>query len=786
MTLSINHRLIIAFLIFGLAPFAVIGSVLLYESSKEIEKQAFQKLTAVAENKKNSIERYFNTIRDQVTTLAKSTMIIDAMRDFGGTFKTFREENAVTPANITPMKSELTKYYKDQFAVEFAKQNNGANADVDKLYSALDDDSIALQYYYIQANQNPIGKKDKLDKANDQSVYSKFHAKYHPAIRDFLEKFDYRDIFLVDPKTGDIIYSVFKEPDFTTSLLDGPYSETNFGEAFRKALQLEQGEFAFIDFKQYLPSFNAPASFIATPIFDGGMMTGVLIFQMPLDRITQVMSERAGLGKTGESYLVGSDSLMRSDAYLDKKNRSVAASFRNPEIGKVDTDATKAAIAGGTGTAVITNYLGNPVLSSYTPVDILGLKWALLAESNTAEAFEAKRQMVHLILLVGLAGLAGIGVLGYFYARSFSRPITGMTDAMRHLAGGNIEVEVPAIGRKDEIGEMASALQIFRENALAKTAMAEEHSKNEERLCKQKEEATKEVRDFMGRIGQIVETVTTAVAQVNASSKSMADIAIETKNRTKAATAGSNDASQNVQTVATAAEQLSGSINEISRQVSTSAEIAGRAVQNAKQTDDQIQSLVQIASNIGEVVNLIADIAKQTNLLALNATIESARAGEAGKGFAVVASEVKDLASQTAKATEQISAQISDIQNATKDAVSAIGSISGIISEMDHITSGISAAVEEQTAATQEIARAIDRAASGTEQAVHNIQAVDEAADTTGNSATRMMGASDELHRQAEMMKIEVDKFMQALVTGPLDRRNVNMPINFSDRRNVA
>jgi methyl-accepting chemotaxis protein len=419
-------------------------------------------------------------------------------------------------------------------------------------------------------------------------------------------------------------------------------------------------------------------------------------------------------------------------------------------------------------------------------IDILGLRWALLAELDPAEAFASKTQLMEIRLLAGLIGLAVIGSLSYLLARFFSRPITSMTNSMCGLAQGDISIEVPAIGRKDEIGDMASALQIFKDNALLKIAMQEERRRNDEKILEQKKAAVSEVHEFMEKISQIVETVTSAVAQLNTSSRSMADVALDTKNRTKAATAGSDDASQNVQTVASAAEQLSGSILEISRRVSTSAEIARRAVENARETDSQIQSLAHIASKIGEVVNLIADIAKQTNLLALNATIESARAGEAGKGFAVVASEVKDLASQTAKATEQISAQISEIQNATKDAVAAIDSIGEIIGEMDHITSGISAAVEEQAAATQEIARSIDFAASGTEEAVHNIQAVDEAADATGISATQIMDASDKLHRQTEMMKMEVDKFMRTLVTGPLDRRIAEVPIDFNDRRNAV
>jgi len=206
-------------------------------------------------------------------------------------------------------------------------------------------------------------------------------------MRTFLEKFGYYDIFLVDIDSGDIVYSVFKELDYSTSLIDGPYADTNFGQVFRDAAKLNKGQVTFVDFAQYRPSYEAPASFIASPIFEGDERTGVLIFQLPLDRITNVMSERAGLGETGETYLVGQDYLMRSDSYLDPVNHTVVASFRNPTLGTARTEAVDLALAGETGRKVIIDYNNNPVLSAYSPFDVLGLRWALLSEIDVAEAF---------------------------------------------------------------------------------------------------------------------------------------------------------------------------------------------------------------------------------------------------------------------------------------------------------------------------------------------------------------------------------------------------------------
>ncbi len=773
LNLKMKPKLIAAFLMIGLIPFAITGLTVLNKTSVEIEEQAFQKLTAIREIKKSGIERYFTTIRDQVLTLSEDTMIIDAMQEFTTAMKSFRTENNLSDEKVASMGVELKTYYDGQFAPEYEKQNDGAKADINAIYPKLDKDSLALQYHYIQANKHPLGEKHKLDAASDGSNYSKIHAKYHPAIRGFLEKFGYYDIFLVDPQSGDIVYSVFKELDYTTSLVDGPYAKTNFADAFRKARDLKQpGQFAFVDFKQYLPSYSAPASFIASPIFASGRMVGVLMFQMPLDRISEVMSERAGLGETGETYLIGSDNLMRSDSYLDPKYHSVVSSFRHPEKGKVETIAAQKALAGKKGAEIVIDYNGNPVLSSYTPVDILGTKWAMMAEIDEAEAFVAETHLKTLMSIIGLIGTAAIAAFGFLIARNFASPISAMTEAMQALAGGNNEVEIPARGRSDEIGEMAATVQVFKDNAIEMKHLEAEKEEHEKNALREKTAMmNKMASDFESSVGNIVEAVASAATEMQASSQSMTSIAGESRDKSMAVASASEEASSNVQTVATAAEELSSSIAEINRQVLQSSEVAARAVNGAKQTDESIRGLVETTNAIGEVVNMITEIADQTNLLALNATIEAARAGEAGKGFAVVASEVKDLAAQTSKATEQIAAQITEIQDSTGDAVGAIQEITKTIGEMDKISTSIASSVEQQGAATSEIARNVEQAAAGTREVATNIDGVSQAAGETGDAAAEINGAAGELSQQAEHLKSEVSTFLKDVREGPGDRR---------------
>ncbi len=361
---------------------------ILVETVRTFRHEAIQKLTAVREVKRQAIERYFHTINDQILTFSEDRMIVDAMGKFRDRFRTLRSENAVSPEDLDRMKSELLDYYTGDFSEEYKKQNGGQAPHAMEYFRQLDDDSVALQYLYIRKNENKLGFKHLLNRAEDPSQYSELHGEIHPIIRNYLEKFGYYDIFLVDADTGHIVYSVFKELDFSTSLINGPYAETNFGEAFRRANKADSRDAVIlVDYAKYAPSYEAPASFIASPIFDGDEKIGIAIFQMPIDRLNAIMGERAGLCKTGETYLVGPDKLMRSDSYKDPDNRSVIASFKNPDKGKVDTEAFKRAMSGKTDADVIMNYHGSPVLSAYTPVTIGELKWTLFAEIDVAEAF---------------------------------------------------------------------------------------------------------------------------------------------------------------------------------------------------------------------------------------------------------------------------------------------------------------------------------------------------------------------------------------------------------------
>jgi len=345
--------------------------------------------------------------------------------------------------------------------------------------------------------------------------------------------------------------------------------------------------------------------------------------------------------------------------------------------------------------------------------------------------------------------------------RSVFTPLGRLQNAMIRLAGGELACTVPATERKDEIGEMAGAVQVFKDNAVRTKALEAEQVEQKRRAEEERRAAMLQLaKQFEESIGGVIQTMTGAVSDLQESSEEMASTANETSAQATTVATAAEQASTNVQTVASAAEELSGSIGEISRQVAQASEIASAAVNEAERTNVKVQGLARAAEKIGEVVALITDIAEQTNLLALNATIEAARAGDAGKGFAVVASEVKNLANQTAKATDEIGAQITGIQTATQEAVSAIESITKTISKINEVNAGVASAVEEQGAATQEIARNVEQAAAGTQEVSANIAGVNEAATETGTAAAGMRSAAGDLSRQSAKLREEVDRFL--------------------------
>jgi methyl-accepting chemotaxis protein len=379
------------------------------------------------------------------------------------------------------------------------------------------------------------------------------------------------------------------------------------------------------------------------------------------------------------------------------------------------------------------------------------------AKDDAAANYSSALMMLAAIL--GIAIIAGVAV-SFYLIRDVSSGIASIVTPMQALGQGDLSVEIPHRGEKTEMGQMADALQIFKEALIAKKAADEAAAKDAEAKIERGRRVDSITREFEQMIGEIVNNVSSASTQLEASAGSLSNTAKRSQELSTTVASASEEASTNVQSVASATEELTSSVNEISRQVQESARMASDAVGQARGTTERVSELSKAAARIGDVVELINTIAGQTNLLALNATIEAARAGEAGRGFAVVASEVKALAEQTAKATGEIGQQISGIQSATQDSVSAIKEISGTIEKLSEISSTIAAAVEEQGAATQEISRNVQQAAEGTQQVSSNITDVQRGASETGSASSQVLAAAQTLSGDSGRLKTEVSKFL--------------------------
>ena len=610
-----------------------------------------------------------------------------------------------------------------------------------------------LQELYITANPHPAGKKQDLVDARDGSMWSTMHRKYHPWFTQLQRERGYYDVFLFDTE-GNLIYSVFKEADFATNIVTGTYRDTDLGAVYRAAMaSATPGSVHLTDFRGYAPSNGDPASFIATQIRDAsGKTLGVLAFQMPVDRIKAVMSSRYGLGQTGEAILVGADSIMRSDSTFTADNDILKTRIANPVIA--------AALAGQASSGWSSGYRDMTALFNARPFQFEGLKWAVVTLQSEDEALAPVATLRNTMVMIGAALILLVSILGYLFARTLTRPIATLAGSIDELARGDLSTTVTGAQRGDEIGAIARSVEVFRDNLIETAEMRQRQATADEAQKQRQSLISHEIASFYSTVGDLMVTLDGAAATMDATAGSMRHVADTAADKANNVAVAAEEASANVQAVATAAEELSASIGEIGQKVTETSTITRGAVEDATRTNAMMRDLDDAARRIGDVVGLITAIANQTNLLALNATIEAARAGDAGKGFAVVASEVKQLATQTAAATSEISGQIAAIQKATHDAGEAIQGISETIRRVDGITAAIAAAVEEQGAATQEIAQAVQQASDGTGMVTMNIADVRTAAGQTGEASHKVLDAGKALGTQTVALRREIERFL--------------------------
>ncbi len=423
---TLKKKLLAAFFGLGLLPLLIAGAIVTKVADDALINAAFKQLESAREMKRSEIEGYFRTIESQVLTLSESTMTVEAVRAFR---RTFHDRSVLADLSVSEfdrMRDALRAYYKDDFGTTYLDANK-TRPDIGAIFP---DDRLELyrQYRYIAGNEHPLGSKDSLDHAPlGTDDYDQVHKTYHGNFRNFLNKFGYYDIFLLDPDTGHIVYSVFKELDYATSLSTGPYKNTNFARAFQRAKTLGKGDAIVLeDFEPYTPSYEAAASFIASPIYSGNTLEGVLIFQMPVGRINEVMGNNAGLGETGQTYLVGADGKMRSqDRHIDADT-----------VGKhtLNSDPVKRALAGKIANLTFQGPEGGELLASYAPLKALNLDWAIVAEIQSSEALMAVEALHYVLGTVAVVVAIIVLVVTLLVVRGVWRQLGGDPQEIQGIA----------------------------------------------------------------------------------------------------------------------------------------------------------------------------------------------------------------------------------------------------------------------------------------------------------------------------------------------------------------
>ena len=734
-----------------------------------IEQQTRDNLTATREVKKEQILDYFKVAKTQIEVLATAPDVVRAMRELSLAYPKVKDQ-------VKFNRGLLESYYSGDFNEEYAKRNAGKKADMAAFMAKQGADTVALQSIYIGSNANKLGEKFKLDNSADGSDYSKFHAQFHPYLpTSTIQKFGYYDFFLVDAVTGNVVYTYFKELDFASNLNDGPWAKSALGDAFRAGLAAKQGEVTLTDFAPYIPSYNDEASFIATPIFDGGQRIGVLIFQLPLDQVNVVMTydkrwKESGLGESGETYLLGSDFKSRtiSRFFIEDKpgyfkalaGAGVGADVvglitsKNTNVGLqvVNTPGAKEAIAGKTGFQIYPDYRNIPVLGAYAPIEVLGLKWGILSEIDEDEAFapiaKLNRTILYWALGIAAAVLAGAALLGRSLVRTVTSPLGALGGTVKLLAEGDYAARSP-IKTQDEFGQFSSAFNNLLDDRVASLAEAETTNKRNEaailRLMNElgdvadgdltaratvNEDITGAVADSInytvGELSGVVNRINQTASQVAEATQRTQSISRDLLSANERQSKQISDTTKSVLEVASAIGQVSENAAQtvsVARQSVDAAEEGGKAVLNSiagmneirdqiQDTSKRIKRLGESSQEIGEIVELIADITDQTNILALNAAIQAASAGEAGRGFSVVAEEVQRLAERSGDATKRISALVRTIQGDTQEAIAAMERSTEGVVQGTKVSDIAGQALREIQRRSREVADLIDSVAS--------------------------------------------------------------------------
>ncbi len=745
--MSLKFRLLLAIIpLVVIAILAMAGlslKISIDNTESALTQSAEQKLTAQNTQTKALVDAYFTTVESQLRSKANTLTVVDASKSFIDAFNQYSGQRKMLSSDE---QGELEQYYNNDFANLYNQRNPKPLADPSQLLNGLTPSALALQYDFIAGSSYPIGEKDNLYRLDNTSDYAQSHAKYHEDFRQFLQEFGYYDIFIADPTSGNIVYSVFKELDFAASITSGPYSTTGIAEAFNLAMSAtEHNQVFFSELSSYLPSYDALAGFLSTPIVENGQTVAILIFQIPLDRLNTLLTHQqkwsdVGFGLSGETYLVNPDSTLLTESrfylenqrgYLDTIRQTMPSvadqiTMRETSIGiqPVNSLSAKSALAGQSGFEVIKDYRDVEVFSVFTPVTIGNTNYGLIAEIDTDEALAAlttvQSKLITTTIILFIIIVIAAAAIGLFLASRLVKPLNDVGKMCEGLAQGEGDLTIRLkLSGIPEIDRIITPFNIF----------------------------IGQIRDVVANVKQDSESLASASEELSAITNQSESTTVQQRDMTHQ--------------VATALEELSASISEVAKSTQETQEFSSGAhgslrenMERADMAGDNIKLLVQlirdssstIASLQGEVnqitsvLNVITSIADQTNLLALNAAIEAARAGDAGRGFSVVADEVRALANRSQENTVEISKIVEKMNISSEKSVKAMEQAAAAADGGIHL-------VDLVTVAMNELSDTLDSVSNMTT----TVAAATEEQDVTSSSVSGNVGQINEMAHDVEV-----------------------------------